>query len=241
MGGAPSGIVTLNRNRNRKSICPLQSDPYPRGETNLIPQPYPAMRPDMQQSHLEPGDIELLLDGDEGFAVFPLRKHIAECAACQAELDEARAVTEMLERLPHTAPSPGFADAVMRQVSVIEPWHVTLTETARRFIPRPGPWRVLAGAGAGGAALTLSALAVWVSMRLDMAMYAGQLGWSRVESAMTSSASSLVASAFGEPALDAVRQGGLPAIVLGLSALAGVMAGATIGLRGLIAAHRRGN
>ena len=196
----------------------------------------------MQHSHLQPGEIDLLLDGDEGFAVFPLRKHIESCDACRAELERARAVVALMERLPHLPASPRFADAVMKRVQVNEPWHITLADTARRWVPRSGPYRVLATAGAGGVALSLSALAVWVSLRIDFAIYAGQLGLSRAESAMASTASAFVANAFGEQALTAVRDGGLPVIVIGISALIGVMAGATVGLRGLIvAARRRGN
>jgi anti-sigma factor RsiW len=196
----------------------------------------------MQHSHLQPDEIDLLLDGDEGFAVFPLRKHIESCDACRAELEHARAVVSLVEHLPHLPASPRFADAVMRRVHINEPWHVTLADTARRWVPRSGPYRVLATAGAGGAALSLTAFAVWLSLRIDFAVYAGQLGLSRVESAMASSASAFVANAFGDQALTAVRDGGLPVIVIGVSALLGVLAGAAIGLRGLIgASRRRGN
>lgn len=193
----------------------------------------------MQHSHLQPDEIDLLLDGDEGFAVFPLRKHIESCDACRAELEHARTVVSLMEHLPHFPASPRFADAVMRRVRINEPWHVTLANTARRWIPRSGPYRVLATAGAGGVAVSLTALAVWLSLRIDTAVYAGQLGLSRVESAMASSATALVGNAFGDGAVGAVRDGGLPVILIGISALAGVLAGAAIGLRGLIGASRR--
>jgi hypothetical protein len=193
----------------------------------------------MQHSHLQPDEIDLLLDGDEGFAVFPLRKHIESCDVCRADFEHARAVVSLMEHLPHLPASPRFADAVMNRVQVNEPWHITLADAARRVVPRSGPYRVLATAGAGGVALSLSAFAVWVTLRIDFAIYAGQLGLSRVESAMASSASALVAHAFGDEALTVVRDGGLPVIVIGVSALIGVLAGATVGLRGLIVAARR--
>ena len=196
----------------------------------------------MSRSHLQPDEIDLLLDGDEVFAVFPLRKHIESCDECRAELEHARTVVGMIEHLPHLPASPRFADAVMRRVQVNEPWHVTASDTIRRLIPRSGPYRVLATAGAGGVALSLSAFAVWLSLRIDFAIYAGQLGLSRAESAMASSASALVSNAFGEPALAAMHDGGLPVILIGVAAVIGVLAGAPVGLRSLIAAaRRRGN
>jgi hypothetical protein len=193
----------------------------------------------MQQPHLEPGDIELLLDGDEGFSVFPLRKHLAACDQCQAEFERARATTELLERLPHESPRAGFADRVMSQVQVYEPWHVTLVEGVMRLFPRQGPWRVLAGAGAGGMALSLSALAIWVSLRMDFAVYAAQLGWNRAQSAVVSSAGMAVNNAFGEPALSVVRDGDLRSVILAVTAFVVLLGGATIGLRRLIGAQRR--
>lgn len=190
----------------------------------------------MQESHLLPGEIDLLLDGDEGFAVFPLRKHVAGCAQCRAELGRARALIDDLERLPHAGPSLGFANRVMAKVEVFEPWYVTVIDSVRRSIPRSGPWRVLAGAGAGGVALSLSALAVWVSFRMDFAVYAAQLGWHRTQTAIATSAGMAVSQTFGDSALSALRNGGMPMIALLVTGLVVVLAGATIGLRRLIGA-----
>src|SRR3954466_2185679 len=99
------------------------------------------MRPSMQQAHLLPEDVEFLLDGDQGFGSHPLRKHLEACDDCRVKLERARGLNELLERLPHVAPSRDFPSRVMSRVHVFEPWHVTLLETARRAVPTQGPWR----------------------------------------------------------------------------------------------------
>ena len=46
----------------------------------------------MKHRHLLPNEIDLLVDGEVGFGVAPLRAHVRECAECHAKLDEAREV-----------------------------------------------------------------------------------------------------------------------------------------------------
>ncbi|HKS06306.1 MAG TPA: hypothetical protein VJR92_08350 [Gemmatimonadaceae bacterium] len=195
-----------------------------------------------QQPHLAPEDIDFLLDGDEGFGVFPLRKHVAACPECQARVDDAKAVARLIERLPHSAPSTGFADKVMARVNVFEPWYVTVADSVRQYIPRTGPLRVMFATGTGLAAFSITTLAVWVALRLDLAVYAAQLGWTRVQTAAMTTGGSAVSSLLGEPALNALRDGGLPAIALGTTGLFVVLVAATLGFRGLVrVARRRGN
>ena len=43
----------------------------------------------MQHRHLHPNEIDLLLDGEVGFGVAPLRAHVEGCAECRAKLDDA--------------------------------------------------------------------------------------------------------------------------------------------------------
>ena len=194
------------------------------------------------EPHLAPEDIDFLLDGDEGFGVFPLRKHVAACADCRARLDDARAVARLIDRLPHGAPSAGFADKVMARVNVFEPWYVTVADSVRQYIPRTGPWRAMFATGTGLAAVTVTTLAVWVALRLDLAVYAAQLGWSRVQTSAMTTAGGAVSSLFGDAALDTLRAGGLPAIALAATGLLVVLAAATFGFRSLVrVARRRGN
>jgi hypothetical protein len=197
----------------------------------------------MQQPHLGPDDIDFLLDGDEGFASYPIRKHLEGCADCRAELERARDLNEALERLPVPAPGSPLADRVMARVQVFEPWHVALVDSARRLVPHAGPWRAVATAGAFGAAISVSAIALWVTLRLDLALYAAQLGWTRVREAAVAGLSAGVSTVFGDAALSALQTaggtGGAGLAIFGGVLLVALVA-ATLGLRGLVATARRG-
>ena len=94
--------------------------------------------------HLLPEEIDLLIDGEAGFGVAPLKAHVRQCADCQSELETAQAVATELDLLPHFAPAPLFADRVMQQVQVFEPWHVAAGDALRRLVPQSAPARVLA-------------------------------------------------------------------------------------------------
>ena len=110
--------------------------------------------------HLLPNEIDLLLDGDAGFGLTPLRAHVRQCEQCRAEVEAAQEVFALLGEMPHFAPDPGFAGRVMSQVQVFEPWHVTLRDTVLGLVPRSRPMRVLAGAGALVTALVVSAASI---------------------------------------------------------------------------------
>ena len=97
--------------------------------------------------HLLPNEIDLLLDGEVGFGVTPLKAHVRTCEDCRTTLEEARTVVTALEHLPHLAPSPLFANRLMSQVQVFVPWHVAALDSARRYVPRSQPVRYLVGAG----------------------------------------------------------------------------------------------
>jgi hypothetical protein len=122
----------------------------------------------MHHRHLLPQELDLLVDGDVGFGVAPLRAHAESCEDCRAQLDELRAITAQLDSLPHFVPRHGFADRVMTQVQVIEPWHVALTEQARAVIPQSTGLRVLTAVGAALVATTISGSALWLAFRADL-------------------------------------------------------------------------
>lgn len=126
----------------------------------------------MHHRHLLPQELDLLVDGDAGFGVAPLRAHVGACDDCRAQLDELRAIAAQLDTLPHFVPRHGFANRVMAQVQVIEPWHVALTEQARALVPQSTGVRALAAVGTVLAATTISASALWLAFRADL------LAWS---------------------------------------------------------------
>lgn len=125
----------------------------------------------MLHRHLLPQELDLLVDGDVGFGVTPLRAHVESCPECADRLEALRAVVAQLDAVPHFTPRFGFADRVMTEVQVIEPWHVALTDSARRLVPRSTAMRVLAAAGVGVVGTTISGSALWFAFRADL------LGW----------------------------------------------------------------
>jgi hypothetical protein len=193
----------------------------------------------MHHRHLHPIEIDLLLDGEVGFNVAPLRAHVDECAACRAKLADAKVVTSKLDNLPRMAPSASFANKVMAQVQVVEPWHVALTATAKRLVPQSRPMRVVMAASAGMIALGISSAAVWLSFRTDVAMYIAGLANERIRTAVASGLGSFARNVFGAGAIDALGTQGPAALVIGLGVAVVAAGSAAYGLRALTLASRR--
>lgn len=193
----------------------------------------------MQHRHLLPNEIDLLLDGEVGFGVAPLRAHVLDCAECQARLSDARVVVQALEDLPHFAPKVRFADRVMAQVQVIEPWYTPALEAARRLVPQSAPVRVVTVATALVLATVLSAGAVWLALRADAVLYVFGLVADKARTAVVSGAGSLIGDTLGQPGLDALRSGSLSGLALGAGLVLVALGGATFGFRALASASRR--
>src|SRR5690349_6008952 len=158
----------------------------------------------MQHRHLLPNEIDLLLDGEVGFGVAPLRAHVEDCAECRTRLADAKLVTSALDNLPRFAPTPAFASRVLAQVQVVEPWHVALTSTAQRLVPASGPMRGLMAASAGAVALGISSAAVWLAFRTDVAMYLAGLVNDRVRLWLTTGFGEFARTVFGNGAIEAL-------------------------------------
>ena len=84
----------------------------------------------MNHRHLLPNEIDLLVDGEAGFGVAPLRAHILECSDCRERLDDARVVVTALEALPHFAPDSRLADRIMAQGYLLQADHDNLIKAA---------------------------------------------------------------------------------------------------------------
>jgi hypothetical protein len=158
--------------------------------------------------HLLPNEFDLLLDGDVGFGVVPLKAHVRECARCRSELEALQELTNALDELPRFAPSPGFADAVMSQVHVFRPWHVALRDTVTGLVPRSAPMRVLAGAGATGLMVFFGLVTAAVVFRLDLVLFSTNLLVDRVRTGALEVGGELVAALFGQPAMQAIAGAG---------------------------------
>ena len=193
----------------------------------------------MNHRHLLPDEIDLLVDGEVGFGVAPLRAHVAECARCRAELDAARQVAESLDRLPHFAPSPAFGDRVMAQVQVFVPWHVAARQTALRWVPESGALRAAAAVGSIGVAGLLTLATLWLVARWDVLLYVGGVALERGRALAVHALGDFVAAVFGTTALDALRTGGLGAFAMGLAVLLATVALSLLALRRVVAVTAR--
>jgi hypothetical protein len=193
----------------------------------------------VEHRHLLPNEIDLLLDGEVGFGVTPLRAHVRRCPQCRAELEEARAMTAELEALPHLAPSPLFADRVMAQVQVFQPAHVAAIDTARRWLPQSRPARLLAGAAATSAAFVLSLVTIWLGANFDTLLFLAEVGVDRGRVALVNGVGRFVTGALGEPAVGALTGGGAIGLVIGLGALLAAIVAAAFALRAVTVSSRR--
>lgn len=189
--------------------------------------------------HLLPEEIDQLLDGEVGFGTAPLKAHVRACPACRAELDAAGVVVRDLEHLPRFAPSPAFADRVMTQVHVFVPWHVALLDTVRGWLPRSPGARAIAWTGAGAAAAVLTLVSVFVLTRLDVLLFAAQLGAGRLRDAVTAAFGGLSAGLLGGAAAQAVFSIGLFGVTLALLLAVLALALAARAVRSVVAGERR--
>ena len=193
----------------------------------------------MLDRHLRPDEIDLLLDGEDGFGVAPLRAHVRSCIACHRELDSARELVTALDSLPDFAPSVGFSDRVMSQVQVFEPWHAAALNSARQLVPASRPARVAASIGAALGAGVLTAGTTWALARADIALLLAQVGLERVQTRVSDAVTDLSVSLLGHSGLE-LAQSGSPEI---MAAMAGGFVAAVglgvVGLRALATVSRR--
>ena len=193
----------------------------------------------MNHRHLLPNEIDLLLDGDVGFGMSPLRAHAATCERCSADLEAARAVVEALDHLPHFSPSPLFAERVMARTQVFQPWYVAALDSARQILPAAGPARVLVGVAASIVALMLTVASVFLITRLDALLFVGQLLLERARDASLSTLDALAGSLLGDAGVGALSASGATGLALAVVAVLVSGALAAGGLRAAVATSRR--
>lgn len=193
----------------------------------------------MHDRHLRSDEIELLLDGEEGFGVAPLRAHVRQCAHCSAELEQARELMVALDALPDFAPSPAFADRVMSQVQVFEPWHAAALSNAQKLVPASRPARVAAGVGAALSAGVITAGATWAVARADIALLMAQVGLERFREQTAAAFSDLVVTVLGQPGLEALQSGSPEVAAVAVGGFVAVVGMGVVGLRAMAGAARR--
>ena len=193
----------------------------------------------MNHRHLLPNEIDLLVDGEAGFGVAPLRAHVAECDECRARLDDARIVVDALESLPHFAPDSRLADRVMAQVPVFVPAHVAARDSVTRWLPQSGPARAAAAIVGTSLAGLLTVAMVWLASRGDAAIFATSLFADRVQSLVMGTARDLAFSLLGESAVSAIQASGMLGVTLLVLGFLGTAVGTILGLRRLATASSR--
>jgi anti-sigma factor RsiW len=189
--------------------------------------------------HLLPNEIDLLVDGEAGFGVAPLRAHVAECDECRARFDDARIVVDALEDLPHFAPDSRLADRVMAQVPVFVPAHVAARDSVTRWLPQSGPARAAAAIVGTSIAGLLTVAMVWLASRGDAAIFATSLFADRVQSLVMGTARDLAFSLLGESAVSAIQASGMLGVTLLVLGFLGTAVGTILGLRRLATASSR--
>lgn len=192
----------------------------------------------MIDRHLRPDEIELLLDGEEGFGVAQLRAHASSCSVCQDEMVRAQEVLLALDTLPDFAPSPAFADRVMSQVQVFEPWHVAAMRTVEQFVPATRPARIAAGLGAAVTAGLATAGATWAVARADMGLLLAQLGLEQFREQMVAAGSDVLATVVGQPGLEAMRGSSPEVMALALGGFVAAAGMGVVGIRALATSSR---
>ena len=193
----------------------------------------------MHDKHLRSDEIELLLDGEEGFGVAPLRAHVRSCVSCRQELDSARELMVALEALPDFAPSVNFSERVMSQVQVFEPWHAAATRTVAQYVPATRPARIAAGFGVAIMAGVATAGATWGVARADMAFILTQLGAEGVRDQIVAASSDVAYTVLGQPGIAAMQSGSPELAAIAAGGFVAIVGMGVVGLRALATASRR--
>lgn len=193
----------------------------------------------MTHRHLLPNEIDLLVDGEAGFGVAPLRAHLLECDDCRERFEDARVVVEALESLPHLAPDSRLTERVMSQVPVFVPAHVAVRDSVRRWLPQSPAPRIAAVALGTSIAGTLTLGMTWLAMRGDAVLFMTGLVSDRFRGAVVGAVRDLTVALLGESALAALQTSGalvVSALLLGFlltafGTLAAIRRLATVGRR----------
>ena len=193
----------------------------------------------MNHRHLLPNEIDLLVDGEGGFGLAPLRAHVRDCATCRLELEGARRIADALEELPHLAPSRGLADRVMAQVPVFVPWHVAARDAVAQWVPRSRPLRAAALTLGTAVATVLTIVTVWLASQGDLLALLAGLAGERARGLAGDAAQDLATALFGPQFLVLIQQTGLVGASLAALGFVIAAAAAVLGLRALASSSRQ--
>jgi hypothetical protein len=168
----------------------------------------------VQHRHLLPNEIDLLIDGETGFGVQPLREHVDGCSDCRARLAEAQEVVSALNQVPLMSPRMGLADRVMSQVPVFVPWHVAARDAVRLWMPATPVARVLAAVLVAVVGSVVSGVTLWAATRGDMLATLSVVAGEQARSGIADAIGNIVVAMFGPQVVGAVQQIGPLGIAL---------------------------
>jgi hypothetical protein len=189
--------------------------------------------------HLLPDEIDQLLDDEVGFGTAPLKAHVAECSDCRDRLDDARAVTDLIEKVPHLAPSHRFSERVMARVPVFVPWHVAARDAIAEWLPAAGRSRKVALAAGAVVASVLTVVTVALATQTDLLLFAANVAVDRIRDVAVAGVGSVVVNVFGEQTFNAIAQHGTVGFALAGGAMLMGLGLAFASLRALAASASR--
>ena len=192
----------------------------------------------MQHRHLLPNEIDLLVDGDTGFGVQPLREHVATCRDCRARLNEAQEVVAVLNAMPLFAPRMGLADKVMAQVPVFVPWHVAARDGLRQWVPTSPIARALAAMVIAVVGSLVSGVTIWAATRGDVLSTLTVVVGEQARASVADAASSVVLTLFGPQMVGVVQQLGPLGLALAGGGFLIASLATVFGLRSIAASGR---
>jgi hypothetical protein len=143
-----------------------------------------------------------------------------------------------LDTLPDFAPSVNFADRVMSQVQVFEPWHAAALNTAQQFVPSSRPARVAAGVGAALSAGVVTAGATWAVARADIALFMTQIGLERVRDQVSAATTDLINTILGQPGVSALHASTPEMLALFMGGFVAISGVGVVGIRALATSRR---
>jgi fermentation-respiration switch protein FrsA (DUF1100 family) len=189
--------------------------------------------------HLLPDEIDLLVDGEAGFGVAPLRAHVTECDDCRARLEDARLVVDALEALPHFAPDSRLADRVMAQVPVFVPAHVAARDSVTRWLPQSAPARIAAAVAGTSVAGLLTHARVRLASRGTAVMFVTGLFTDRLQRLVLGTVRDVALALLGESAVAAIQASGTLGVTLLVLGFLGTAVGTVLALRRVATAASR--
>ena len=193
----------------------------------------------MNHRHLLPNEIDLLVDGEAGFGVAPLRAHVAECDDCRARLEDARVVVDALEALPRFAPDSRLAGRVMAQVPVFVPAHVAARDSVTRWLPRSAPARVGAAVAGTSVAGLLTLAMVWLASRGNAVVFVTGLFTDRLQRLVIGTVRDVALALLGESAVAAIQASGTIGVTVLVLGFLGTAVGTVLALRRVATAASR--